>query len=282
MSNVTTRTAHVDLSQQTLARMGEEVQPSVFTFSRRLLGGGGAIALIFLTCMALAHLSPSPYLFGFFCISITFWVLGLVSLGFGVFFDSTSGTVRYRASSVVTWISQTPYLNPLMTLGIAMISTLIGVYSVGFVSVATLKNGGVIWGAAPWSSWLLGSVFFGASFFIWRDALRACRSNAGVQLAPDRVGLNLEHRDLFLEWNRITKVTTRTVNRGTENRTRLVSCVQIDADDGRVFYVDIVQLGSDPNVVAALMQFYLERPQDRELLADPEKAIRRFSDAQSQ
>ncbi|QIM19406.1 hypothetical protein G7066_13980 [Leucobacter coleopterorum] len=70
------------------------------------------------------------------------------------------------------------------------------------------------------------------------------------------------------------------VNKGTERRKRVVPCVRIEADGGRVFHVEAFELGSDPNVVAAFACYYLDHPQERDALTDPEEAIRRFSDAQ--
>lgn len=60
-----------------------------------------------------------------------------------------------------------------------------------------------------------------------------------------------------------------------------VPAVRIETLRGHTFDVKAFDLGSDPNVVAALIQFYLDHPQYREYLTDPEKAIRIFSEAQT-
>ena len=89
-----------------------------------------------------------------------------------------------------------------------------------------------------------------------------------------------KHEDVYLPWSQVVRVTAEAVAKPAgRKKTELVPSVRIETDQGRVYYVEAFELGSDPNVVAALMQFYLERPQDRELLTNPEDAIRRFAEA---
>lgn len=153
-------------------------------------------------------------------------------------------------------------------------------YSAFYVGAGMVLNGGDPWRAAPLRAWIVGLVFLALTVYGVRETFRAFRANIGVRIAPDRVGINHEHRDLFLLWSEIERVAVESVNKGNSRKKRMVSCVRIEARGSRVFYVDVRELGSDPNVVAALMQYYLERPQERDALADPEEAIRRFSDAQ--
>ncbi|MFD5601333.1 hypothetical protein ACFWHR_14905 [Leucobacter sp. NPDC058333] len=168
------------------------------------------------------------------------------------------------------------------TMGLALIVTSIGAYSLCIAIAGVLENDGNVWGAAPRSAWILGAAFGGMSFYAWRVLYRTTRANFGLRLTPDRVGVCRIYTDEFVYWEQLKRVAVEVVNTGTERSKRVVPCVRIETRNGQVIHVEAAELGSDPNVVAALMQFYLERPQDRELLADPEKAIRRFSDAQSQ
>ncbi|GAA1794926.1 hypothetical protein [Leucobacter iarius] len=69
---------------------------------------------------------------------------------------------------------------------------------------------------------------------------------------------------------------------------REVDRVEVELGRYRILYLvltlrngDIVRssaqaLGSDPNVVAAIIRFYLEHPEHRDALSDPEEALRRF------
>lgn len=280
MIKVNTRVTHVDLSQRTQTSIGEKVQPAVAAAQWLMLIVASLGAFILLSVGFVAF-PPPPYLAGFFSISAFAVIVFVGSLAFGVILGAREGGLRFSVSSGLTWVSQAPLLGRLTILGLALVATALGVYSVVCIVVGIAQNGGNVWGAAPRSAWVLGVVFLGLSAFAWRETYRAFRANIGVRLAPDRVGLNHGHKDLFLYWKQIANVTVETVNKGTERKKRMVSCVRIDVEDGRVFHVDIVELGSDPNVVAALMRYYLDRPQERHVLANPEEAIRRFSEAQS-
>ncbi|QIM19404.1 hypothetical protein G7066_13970 [Leucobacter coleopterorum] len=168
----------------------------------------------------------------------------------------------------------------MITTGVVLIGTTLGIYGVCFLIVAVVQNSGNVGGAAPWSVWIFSVVFLGLSVHGWREVARVFRANIGIRLAPDHVGLNHKHQDLFLRWDQINNVTVAMVNKGSEWRKNVLPCVRIEADGGRIFHVDATELGSDPNVVAALMQCYLDHPQERDALTDPEEAIRRFSEAQ--
>ncbi|KAM9863246.1 hypothetical protein ACI1US_00842 [Leucobacter sp. BZR 635] len=56
--------------------------------------------------------------------------------------------------------------------------------------------------------------------------------------------------------------------------------MSIEARDGRIFTAEGLELGSDPNVVAAFIAHHRDHAEAREWLVDPADAIRRFADAQ--
>lgn len=281
MKNRRSHVTHVLLSQRAQERVSERIIPADSGQSKSFALGGVA-ALAFLLTIGAVLFSPLPvYISGFIAIGSLMWVLLILLAVFGSRDGAKPGMVRYRANTESTWVSLPPLLGPLVSSGFALLSTALAVYSVGFVAVGVVQNDGNIWGAAPRMAWILGFISIVLSVYAWRMSRLAFCMNTGISLSPDRVGINHEHHNLTLDWNQITKVTAEAVNKGSENKKRLVPCVRIDAGNDRVFYVDIVQLGSDPNVVAALMQFYLDRPQYRDALVNPEEAIRRFSNAQA-
>ncbi len=73
-------------------------------------------------------------------------------------------------------------------------------------------------------------------------------------------------------WAEIDDVT---VELGSQRYVYLV----LHRRDGRPIRVSAQSLGSDPNVVAAIIQFYLQHPQHRDALAEPEVAMKRFEGA---
>ena len=280
---VTTRThlTRIDLTSQFQERLGTKVDSTPIRPTQWFLLIVPTVGISLLSAWAFTFSPPPPYLAGFFSISSLVVVMFVVTMALVAWFAARSGSLRYRESSGLTWVSQVPLFGPLILLGCTFIVSALAIYSICFVIVGVVQNGGGIWGAAPWSAWILGSISVALSVSAWREVSRIFRANIGIRLLPDSVGVNHEHHDLFLYWHQIRNVTVEAVNRGTERKKRPVSCVRIDADDGRVFHVDIVELGSDPNIVAAFMQYYLDRPQERDLLAHPEDAIRRFKDAQA-
>ncbi|MFD5601334.1 hypothetical protein ACFWHR_14910 [Leucobacter sp. NPDC058333] len=230
---------------------------------------------------ALTFDSLPPYMtgymwFGFF---LSLWVMTAFCVSLS--FDTKEDQIRVRTKSACTWVSQEPLVHPLILIGFSLIFTSFGAYSAWFVTTGLVQNDGNPWGSAPRLAWLMSLFFLGSSVYAWRQVARYVRANPGIRLAPERIGIMHKHEDVYLPWSEVVRVTAEAVAKPAgRKKTELVPSVRIETDQGRVYYVEAFELGSDPNAVAALVRFYLGRPQDRELLTNLEEAIRHFSDAQ--
>lgn len=275
-----TRVAYVELDEKAPGSLRERVVSAAFSPTQRIYGIAVSVGFFIGTVFMLTSLTLHPYYLGLLRLTTSFHVvlfLGVVTMSC---FDSRDGLIRYRLRARLSWISQVPWLGRVVSLCIALVAMAFAVYSAFYVGAGIVRSGGDLWRAAPLRAWIVGLVLLGLTVYALRETARAFRANIGVRLAPDRVGIHHEHSDLFLQWREIERVAVEMVNKGTGRKKRMVSCVRIEARGSRVFYVEVRELGSDPNVVAALMQYYLERPQERDALVDPEEAIRRFRDAQ--
>jgi hypothetical protein len=77
--------------------------------------------------------------------------------------------------------------------------------------------------------------------------------------------------DAQLPWERLESASVVTSSTG--------ACLAITAVEGSVVTIQAPQIGSDPNVVAAIIEHFRTHPEDREVLGDAREAIRRVEAA---
>ena len=280
MKKSQTQVEIVRLSPRFRDRLGNSVDPVSYSFGKRLSVSGFAVVFILIIVIGIRYFQPRSFPAGFLRISISFSLILLLFVALASVFNSKAGQIRYRADEAFLWVSQVSFLKAVIEGGGALVATALGTYSVYTVISGLIHSTGNIWDAAPRSAWVWGAIFLPLSIYMWRTASLALRSNRGIRLSPDRVGLSQKSEDLYVSWNQIRHLGVEEINLGTAMRKNIVPCLRIGAEDGGVFHVEAAELGSDPNAVAALMCYYLDRPQERHLLARPEVAIGRFREAQ--
>jgi hypothetical protein len=165
-------------------------------------------------------------------------------------------------------------------LGTASILFLIAVLGMGLVSALALE----------WQTRLERGWDFGWSFramqgvllllvgaWVFRLVIRGLLRRQGLCLSADRVELWNGYRNpTLLDWKDIKGVSVGE-SHAAGLSFPLISLLH--AGGGRS-EITGNKMGSDPNVVAAIVRFYLDHPEQRDALSDPVEALRRVEQAE--
>ena len=99
---------------------------------------------------------------------------------------------------------------------------------------------------------------------------RASQVRTGLHVTPDAISCAGGGPAATVPWRTLHRAS---IERPGFGAARLVL---LDADRRRLGAVSVRCLGSDPMVTAAFLHYFRDRPEERELLADPERAIAKF------
>ena len=93
---------------------------------------------------------------------------------------------------------------------------------------------------------------------------------SGLHLTPQRIITAGEGTLRYVRWHDVAHATVAV------HRLLGPHLVLLGGDGRRLGAVSVRYLGSDPIVTAALVRYFRDRPEERELLTDPERAIAQF------
>jgi hypothetical protein len=99
----------------------------------------------------------------------------------------------------------------------------------------------------------------------------------GISLRPGGIMLRAGRmRPVMLSWEQFAKVGVQARHYAGMVNPELV----IRTFDGATYRLRSERIGSDPNIVAAIVRFYLDHPEQRDALSDPVEALRRVEQAE--
>lgn len=96
------------------------------------------------------------------------------------------------------------------------------------------------------------------------------RASCGLHLTPERIVAAGDGAFHQVEWKDLDRATIETRRIGG------LHLVLLNKGKMELGAVSVRYLGSDPMVIAAFLYYFRDRPEERELLSDPERAIAQF------
>lgn len=277
-----TRTALISLNPKQQSSADHWVASRSFPTRLRAALFGGLAGFLVGALFMLRYMPLPPFRHTVITIIAALFTFMLVAAITQVVFDGRAGSVRYVAGSPSTWFSQVRFIAPMTAWGFALCITTLCGYSIGVILLGLVQNDGNVFIAAPLSAWVIAIIGSPIAGFAWRSVAGTMHDTHGLGVAPDKLLFRFNQATVQLRWSHIASVRAGTMRKDAGRKGRTVPCVTIEASDGRVFNIEAFELGSDPNVVAAFIRHHRDHPQAREWLVDPEDAIRRFQDAQTQ
>lgn len=274
-----TQTVHVPLDRQTINTVERGVPPTASATSQLFIAVGIILGIMMGVTLLLVFLPMSVFVFGLLLFCGLTLALGLAFLLVQYFLIARPRSVRYVRLSGLTWFSQSRAFIVALAVGFSVQTSAFAGYAV-FVIVAGLTRDGGGPQSVPRSAWGLSVILTVLAGYLWRETSRALRERRGVRVDSDGLLLNHEHADLRLRWNQLANVRVGAMSKPGRKPGQPVSCVSLETNDGRVYDLEALELGSDPTVVAAFIAYHRDHEQARKWLVDPEDAIRRFRDAQ--
>ncbi|GAA1321012.1 hypothetical protein GCM10020360_26580 [Nonlabens tegetincola] len=268
------------VSAAALGAASEPVPAASVSPALNALGLAGVAAGLIGTGLVIRGVALSSFHLGVMIslLSLLIFLLGLAALH--LVLDARPNRVRYIANEPFVWFSQARVLPLTVAWGTAVLATAIAIFS--FLSIATglLDGAGNALREVSPLAWVLAFVCSIATWFAWREVVRAHRSPLGVQLRPNGISFVTGQAAVMLSWQQLDDVIADTVRKHPGAQSRQLPCVRVETESGRSYAIKAIELGSDPNVVAAFIRYYRDNPRERERLVDPATAISHFSEAQ--
>lgn len=219
-------------------------------------------------CLVFSYFSPELGLRVIGVVGALFSCLCIALLWLSHSWEPRVGLVRYSLGNslhigyqknVLLFVA--PLLGGLLALGMGMAGLLVTVQR--FLEDAEFGH------VAPFKASTWAMVLIPMSLGLIFTVLRTRKLPVGVDLNREGVSARETQRWRSVSWNDISGVWVEV------GRYRILYVVLALRESGTV-RVSAQALGSDPNVVAAIIRFYLEHPEHRDALSDPEEALKRF------
>lgn len=159
--------------------------------------------------------------------------------------DADARSLRFMPPAAAVW--------PISAIAVALLLPAVAQLVVDTQGLPTMA-GGVLLTRAPYLLGVLGLAILAVR--LWRR-----RTPAGLELTPERLRGIRGHGDLDLQWDDLAQAS---VVAGPAAKLSLVP----RGGRGRPALAPMLALGSDPNLVAEIVRYYLERPMERAVLAE--------------